>query len=274
MAGRNNIGAILCPNCQRLISADTEQCIHCGMKNPNLWGLTRIMRKLFGGKLSLVPVVVATCVAFYVISLLLDPKAIFQGSGFFTFLSPSMPSMYRLGMTGTVAIAEGRWWSLITANYLHGGILHIFFNMMVTRQLGPLVEELFGVARFVIIFAVSGVSGFWLSVIFGVPFTVGASCSLFGFMGALIYYGRKRGGTFGTAIYRQIGQWALVLFVIGFLMPGINNYGHAGGFIGGYVVAALFGFKEIKRETATHALAAAGCLVLTVLAFLLMIISG
>ncbi len=272
------VKAILCPNCGKLISANAEQCIHCGMKNPGLWGMGGIFRQMFS--ISFIPVITAICVIFYVLSLLIDPSSIFQIHGFLSFLSPSMAALDRLGMTGTIAMARGQWWTLITAIYLHGGILHILFNVLWIRQLGPVVEEFYGVARTFAIFTIAGVVGFLfsnyafiLSPRFVIPFTIGASGSIFGLLGALVYYGKQRGGAFGMAIYRQTGQWAIVLFVLGFLMPGINNFAHAGGFIGGYLAAALLGFSEKQPERFYHQILALFLIGLTGLSFLIVFVT-
>ncbi|MCH8957391.1 rhomboid family intramembrane serine protease [candidate division KSB1 bacterium] len=112
-----------------------------------------------------------------------------------------------------------------------------------------------------------------MSTFAGNYFTIGASGSIFGLLGALVYYGRKRGGSFGTAVYKQTGQWAIVLFIFGFLFPGIDNFAHGGGFIGGYLTASLLGFIEIKKENRTHQLLALGAIGITILAFLLAILS-
>ena len=269
MPDQNNLGAIICPSCKKLISANSEKCNYCGMKNPNLWGFSGYLRKIFGGQASLIPVVTIVCVVYYVLSLLIDLSTILHPGGIFNFLGPSNRSLFRLGATGTFAISVGKWWTVITAIYLHGGLLHIFFNLYWLRQLGPPLEEFFGVARTFIIFTVAGILGYVVSNFFGIPFTIGASGSNFGLLGALIYYGRRRGGTFGAAIYREVGQWAIVLFVFGFLFPGINNYAHAGGFVGGYAAAALVGFAEIKPENQLHLFLALACVGLTILAFVL-----
>ena len=73
-------------------------------------------------------------------------------------------------------------------------------------------------------------------------------------------------------IYRQLLIWAAIGFVFGFVLPGINNYAHLGGFIGGYVAANVLGYQERRSETYYHRLAAGAIIVLTVLAFLLVII--
>ncbi len=270
MGLRKTTGSIVCPNCGKLVSANAKQCIHCGKKNPGLWGYGYYIQKILGAN-GMVPVITAVSIGLYVVSLLIDPSAIFQMQGMLGFLSPSGEALNNLGMTGTFAMARGRWWTLITAIYLHGGVLHILFNMLWLRQLGHMVEHLYGTARSFLVFTLAGVTGFLASDLAGIPFTIGASGSIFGLLGALVYYGRKRGGSFGAAIYRQVGTWTIVLFIFGFLMPAVNNLAHAGGFAGGVLGAYLFGFQERNAETQNHRLAALGTSLLTIVCFCLAI---
>ncbi len=264
--------AILCPNCGKLISADAEKCIHCGMKNPGRFGLVMWMQKIFRGNISIIKVVIYFCAGIYAISLLYDPKAIFQFGGFLNFLIPSDKSLWLFGMTGARAIAYKHWWTLITAIYLHGGLLHIFFNMLWFRQVGTMVEELFGTARLILIFTFSGVLGYIVSnSLLGSP-TIGASGSIFGLFGALIFYGQSRGGRFGANIYRQILGWAIVLFLFGFFFPGINNFAHLGGFIGGFLSGYFLNYQERKQETYWHRTFAALIIGITILAFILALV--
>jgi rhomboid protease GluP len=188
--------------------------------------------RLFRGRLNLIALIIATCVVLYVVALLLQPEAITQPRGALSLLSPGSRALYQLGMTGGIAWQLGWWWTLFTAIYLHGGILHIFFNLMWIRDLGPVLTELYGPARAFVLFEVSGIAGFVVSnLVTGVP-TLGASGSIFGLLAALIVYGRRRGGTVMSA---QLWQWAIILFVMGLLLPGINNWAHAGGFAGGWI---------------------------------------
>ena len=241
------IGSMLCPNCGKLISINSEECFHCGYKNPGIWNWSTRARKLWE-QYDFAQIITTVCVALYVISILLDPRAAFQPRGFMGFLAPSGASLYLLGATGSFSFQEGSWWTLITAIYLHGGLLHIFFNMLWVRQLAPEVEELFGVSRLIVIYTFSGVIGFVLSNYMGIGLTIGASGSIFGLLGAIVSYGRMRGGSFGTEIYRQTLQSAIVLFLFGFFMPGVNNWAHGGGFIGGYFAAMLVGHAEMGNE--------------------------
>ncbi|HEX9970791.1 MAG TPA: rhomboid family intramembrane serine protease [bacterium] len=269
MAG-NTKRAILCPNCGKLISADTEKCIHCGTKNPGKFGLHSVLSKLFRGKVGFLQTVIYVCIGLFVLSILINPSEILRGGGgFLNFLSPSSLSLYLLGATGSIPMHSNRWWTLITAIYLHGSVLHILFNLLWVRQLGPMVEGLFGTARLIIIFTVAGIAGFILSNSMGIQLTIGASGSIFGLLGALIHYGRSRGGAFGEAMYRQLIVWAVILFMFGFLPGGrINNWAHLGGFIGGYLAAMALGYQELKSETATHRKLAAFTIIISVVAFL------
>jgi rhomboid protease GluP len=119
----------------------------------------------------------------------------------------------------------------------------------------------------VVVFTVSGVAGFLVSNFSGVAFTVGASGSIFGLLGALVAYGRKRGGAFGRYELQQYGQWALVLFIAGFFMSGVNNLAHAGGFIGGFVSGLVLSLAERRAETAIDWLLALAAIIVTVAGF-------
>jgi len=265
---RKPTGAILCPRCGRLTHPDAAECLVCGLPRPGRWmwasGLGRLLRTgNVAGVLS------AACIALYVLSLLLDPLASLRPSGPFDLFSPSHRALLELGMTGAIPWARGEWWTLITAIYLHGNLLHIIFNVLWIRQLGPAVEELYGPSRMIVIFTVSGVLGFVVSNALGVPFTIGASGSIFGLLGAMVAFGRRRGGVFGTMVLKQYGQWALVMFVFGFFMSGVNNMAHAGGFVGGLVAGFVLAFSERRSESFVERLVALALLGLTGLSFAL-----
>jgi len=270
---RKKDGASICPSCGKLNSVDTTACFYCGRRNPGLWGFGPAVGRLLG-EASFGRVVTGICIAAYVASLLLDPLPALGPRGPFDFLAPSARALDALGMTGAYAWGFGRWWTLFTAIYLHGSLLHLLFNVLWIHQLAPAVEELYGRSRLIVIFTGAGVLGFVVSNWVGVAFTIGASGSIFGLLGAMVCYGRSRGGTFGVAILRQYGQWALVLFVMGFLMAGVNNYAHAGGFVGGYLTATILGHKDRQRERGAEHLAAMGAIGLTVLSFALALWTG
>ncbi|RQW05437.1 rhomboid family intramembrane serine protease [candidate division KSB1 bacterium] len=268
MLERKTHGSIVCPNCGRLISVTAKKCMHCGRKNPGLWGYGPALQKILGES-NMVAIITIVSIALYVLSLLLDPAAILRPQGMFGLLAPSHNALIKLGMTGAMPMHYGRWWTLVTAIYLHGGILHIVFNMLWLRNLGQMVIPLFGTSRAFIIFTVAGIAGFFISDLVGIGFTIGASGSIFGLLGALVYYGRKRGGVFGSAIYRQVGTWTIILLVFGFLMPGINNLAHMGGFAGGFLSAMLLGFHESRPENQNHRILAVVAVAVTIICFAL-----
>ena len=162
----------------------------------------------------------------------------------------------------------------MSANYLHGGILHILFNMLALRQLIPLVGALFGINRLIVLYTLTGVAGFWVSYLADIPFTIGASAALCGLIGATLYYGKSRGGLFGRAIYRQVGGWAIGIFIIGLLIPGINNWGHGGGMAAGALLGYVLGYRENREDQAWHAALAGVCVAATGLVLVWMLWSG
>jgi len=145
---------------------------------------------------------------------------------------------------------------------------------MVLRQLGPAIEEIYGGPRMVIIYTISSACGFLLSssagefmppvpILGGASFTLGASAAIFGLVGALVHYGRRGGG---SILRSQATSYALSMFVFGLIMPGIDNYAHAGGFLGGYLASAWL--DPLTRPRSHHIFGAVLCLVLTVMAIL------
>ena len=150
-----------------------------------------------------------------------------------------------LGMKSNQAIAAGQWWRLITPMFLHGGILHIGFNMYALYVLGPGLERFYGKWAFLLLYLVSGVAGNVFSYIFSPYNSLGASTAIFGLLaaqGVFLYQHRE---LFGKSAQRSLANVvfiAVINFVIG-LSPGIDNWGHLGGFIGGALFAWFAGPK-------------------------------
>jgi len=231
-----------------------------------------ILGNLIRGEISFVDGIAIFCFVLYVLAIALDVSSAFKFTGIFGILSPSTSALYKLGLGGAIPLQQGRWWTLITATYLHGSILHILFNMLWLRQIGFWVEELFGASRFVLIYTLAGLIGSFVSTLAGIPAFVGASGAIFGLFGALIYYGRHRGGTYGSTIFRQILIWAGMAFIFGLAMPCIDNWGHAGCFVGGFLAAMLLGYQEKKRQTLGQHIVAMLILIGIVICFAFMLI--
>jgi rhomboid protease GluP len=249
---RQTQGSMICPNCNKLISVSEKKCPFCGAWQPGLYGYAPTLQRWIGGRLDLVGLIVTGCIFLYVAALVLQPESIFQLSGLFSFLSPGSRALWQLGMTGPQAMAQGWYWTLLTAIYLHGSLLHIFFNVMWIRNLGPAVTEYYGPARAFVIFNLSGAIGFLVSNFLGHSPSVGASGAIFGLLAALIVYGRRVGH---TQLSAQVWQWAILIFIFGFFSPSVNNWAHAGGFVGGWLVAQVMRFNDRRESNAVMILA-------------------
>ena len=267
--------AILCPNCKKLISRDELICPFCNTSNPGSFMKNNPWTQSQNSPKVVVDTIVYINVGLYILSLLLDPASIKLTPQLLSLLSPSSNILGCMGSTGTIPVfGYHRWWTLIAANYLHGGILHIFFNMMAFRQISPFVFREFGYHRTIIIYTLTGVLGMLLSSLAGVRFTIGASASLCGFIGVIFYYGLSRGGVYGKAITRQVGSWMLSLVLFGFFIPGINNWAHGGGIVSGFLLGYLLGYNEKRMETLFHKTLAGFLVFLTIGTLIWSVMSG
>src|SRR5690242_16209042 len=240
----SNRGSMLCPSCGKLISVSEERCPFCGAWRPGLYGAAPLIQRFFGRQFDVIRLIIVACVVLFIGSLVLEPASIFSG-GLFNLLSPGQDALYALGMTNGPMLRHGWWWTVLTAIFLHGSLIHIFFNMILVYQLGPAVNSVYGPARAFVLFMVAGAVGFVLSdLVSGAP-TIGASGSVFGLFAALIVYGRRVGHTMLT---RQLWPWVILNFVLGFTLSGVNIWAHVGGFAGGWVVAEAMRFHEDRRE--------------------------
>ena len=262
---RQNQGSLVC-KCGKLVGMNEPTCPFCGAWRPGLYGLAPVLQSLIGRRLDMIAAIVTTCVALFGVALLLQPEAITNPRGLMSLLSPGTRALYQLGMTGGLAWQLGWWWTMFTAIYLHGGLLHIVFNVMWIRNLGPVAIDVYGPARTFVLFTVAGAFGFLLSNSFSPAPSIGASGSIFGLLAALIVYGNRRGS---SLMSQQLWQWAIVLFVFGLVMPGVNNWAHGGGFVAGWIAAHVMGFIDEEREGNGMTLLALAFILVTVLGIFL-----
>jgi rhomboid protease GluP len=256
--------SLLCPRCRKLISRSEPACPHCNLANPgSRWKNNYLTRGLLSQN-GLIRAILLCNIVMFVLSVVIEPHTLRFSASPFEFLSPGSNSLMALGSTGTIPIFQfHHYWSLISANYLHASLLHILFNMIALLQLAPLVSREYGEHRMVIIYTLAGVAGYVLSIIAGVQLTLGASAAICGLLGALLYYGKSRGGDYGQNIFRQVGGWAVGIGIFGFIVPGINNWGHGGGMLAGVILGFLLGYREREKETFIHRSMAMACIVIT-----------
>jgi rhomboid protease GluP len=278
---RQTSGSVVCTSCGSLVGVRDEKCLNCGRRNPGLWGFAPLLRSL-GNDLGFVQLVIWGCGALYIVSLLLSGREISViGGGLFSILAPNIQSVLILGASGAAPVfGYGRWWTILSASWLHGSLLHVGFNMMWVRDLGPVVADVYGAGRMVIIYTLAGACGFLLSsfagayipplpLLRGANVTLGASASIFGFLGALVYYGRRTGS---HLVRGEALRYAAILGVFGLIMPGVDNFAHAGGFAGGYLTALWL--DPLKPERIDHIVIALICLAATALAIAASVLTG
>jgi rhomboid protease GluP len=280
MLRRKTSGSVVCPTCGSLVGVRDDRCYSCGRANPGMWGFAPALRQL-GTDLGFVPLVIGASSVLYVLTLLASGRELTVIDRGFSILAPSPRALILFGASGALPVfGFGSWWTVLSATWLHGGLLHIFFNMYWVRILGPATADIIGPGRAVVVYVVAGIAGFLLSSTMGyfgpaIPFlrgatlTIGASASIFGLLGALVHYGRLSGS---GLVRSQATQYAITLFIFGFIMPGVDNYAHAGGFLGGYAMSAFF--NPMTRERGDHLLLAAACLLATFFAMGASVMNG
>ena len=279
MFKRQTSGSVVCASCGYLVGVKDDRCYHCGRRNPGMFGFALALRSL-GHDAGFVPFVTGFCVLAYIFTMAVG--GISSGGGILGFLAPGPKGTFLLGESGYVTVfGFNRWWTVFSAMWLHGGLLHILMNMYGVRQLAPGVSELYGPGRMVIIYVLGSVVGFTVSSVAGLllprlphplgpaGFVVGASAALFALIGALLYYGKRSGSRW---IHAQAKSWAISAFVFGLLIPGIDNYAHAGGFVGGYLIGRWL--DPLRPEQINHILLAVVLLAFSVVAIVVSVIHG
>ena len=274
---RQKWGSVVCPGCNMLVGVQDERCFHCGRWNPGMWGFAPMLTR-FGRDMGFVPLVTTSCIVLYVITLFADRRR--GGGGLLNLLSPTFNSLWLFGASGYYPVLlDGRWWTVLTASWLHANLIHIALNMMAVRNVAPIVSEFYGASRMIIIYVVGGVTGFAVSTfvgayltflpsfLAGASYTVGASASISGLIGAVFYYGHRTGS---RGVSDQARLWILSFLVMGFLFPGIDNWAHFGGLAGGYVCSKVL--DPLYPERLDHFVIAVISLILSALAIVVSVI--
>ena len=166
-----------------------------------------------------------------------------------------------LGAKLNTVIDAGQYWRFMTAQFLHGNLLHIAFNAYAIYVLGPMVERLFGTRRLLVIYGVAGLMGAFASYLFSDAPSVGASGAIFGLLGAVTLFGVRFKSDLpegvGKRIVRSVAPWVLLNLAFGLIIPSVDNAAHVGGLIGGVLATLVVGSKVSDRteHRATHVIA-------------------
>jgi rhomboid protease GluP len=242
----------MCPNCRGLIDRSASVCPLCGvsLKAPRSRAGTGS-----GRVLGVIPVPSSATSAIIAVTILLygitwyltQSAAAAQLTAAPSFGGISARVLVRFGAEyGPFVLLGHQWWRLVTAIFLHGGLIHIGFNLWCLFDLGPAVESLYCATKFVFIYLVTGVAGFVLSFWWRPGgLSVGASGAILGLIGILIA-ASFRHGAIGRQYRAQLWRWVIYIFVMS-LLPGVDMAAHVGGFVSGLLLG--FAVPEGEPET-------------------------
>jgi membrane associated rhomboid family serine protease len=228
----SNCGRPICPDCMTVTPVGMR-CPECARERTQV---RRISPGLRAGSAPATYVLIAVNVVAFLAELATGTGAGFGAGG---------SVIHDAGLNGP-AVADGDWWRIVSAGFLHAGILHIAFNMYVLFVLGTLLEPGIGTPRFLGVYFVSLLAGSFGALLLSPnEITVGASGAIFGLMSAAFIVARHRG------IEQVAGQIALfiginLLFTFG--VSGISVGGHLGGLIGGALAGLLVVLSERRAR--------------------------
>ncbi|HEY2421365.1 MAG TPA: rhomboid family intramembrane serine protease, partial [Neobacillus sp.] len=161
--------------------------------------------------------------------------------------STNTSTLIKYGAKVNALIFQGEWWRFITPVFLHIGFLHLIMNTIALYYLGVAVERIFGNVRFLFIYLFAGITGFIASFLFSTNLSAGASGAIFGCFGALLYFC----AIYPKLFFRTMGVNLFVILalnlVFGFSSTGIDNAGHLGGLVGGFLSAGIMHFPKKKK---------------------------
>jgi membrane associated rhomboid family serine protease len=267
----------MCRSCRTLVDRRETTCPACGasMRGVPGGGTGRLLSMLVPGVGSATMALLTINVGMALLVLLLSIRS-YGGSGLGSLWSPPSAVLYLLGGKWYPAIRAGQIWRLVTAGYLHAGLLHLGFNMYALMILGPLIETAIGWRKFLVVYFTTGIAALVASSLFlPLSFSMGASGSLFGLLGFAIVFAWKRGGGGGRQVSQQLTSWLILGVVMSFL-PHIDLAAHFGGLVSG----AALGLVVLPGEPRTAAgelglrLLTAGAILLTLTAFVAMVLSA
>lgn len=236
----------LCPACGALVGINATRCHQCGTNlRFGLAAWSKGLSEFFGGHAPVTTAILIANVVMFAATLIGTMKA-GEGSGFSMLWSVDGATSYRLGASFGPAIFSGHeWYRLVTAMFLHGGLLHIGFNMMVLLDLGPVVEEIYGSARYLFLYIMMGAVSFVFSALAG-HFSLGASGAILGLVGLLLAVTTRRGGMQMKEMRSRLISWVVTIFAIGFLFRGLqtDNWAHFGGLAAGFLLGKIFDDRQ------------------------------
>jgi rhomboid protease GluP len=232
----------LCPACGTLVGATATKCHQCGANMTfSFAAASKSLARWMPQTSPVTYAMLAICCLMYGLSFVITLKLSGgegAGGGIMNLGGIATQVNYRLGASLPLAYNLSQPWRFVTAIFLHGGLLHIGFNMWVLMDIGPMVEELYGSARYLFLYVATGVVGYVLSSAVG-HLSVGASGSLLGLIGVLLAATTGRKSMAAQALRSALIRWLIYIAVLGFLFSGTDNFAHIGGVASGYLLGRM-----------------------------------
>jgi rhomboid protease GluP len=241
----------MCPHCRAFITTSDKVCPYCdtpvGPRAIDIRSPADLLGGLVPGGRFLTSLILLLNGGLFAVTVLYSLKAGYRGAP----MNLDIDTLVIFGAKRSDLVFDGHWWRLLSAGFLHGGLLHFGMNTWAMLDVASTVEELFGTARMIAIYVVSTIAGFLASTYWTWAVSVGASAGLFGLIGAMIAYGSMRSSDLGQMIKTHYTRWAIYGLIFG-LMGNIDNAAHLGGLAGGFAVARLAGEPTLRpgREAA------------------------
>ena len=238
------IQAISCPQCGQFHNKISQICPNCGHTTEPKWQKYLINNSI------IISSIFYTNIFFFLVSIV---WTIFSGDrinyDFFGFFSPHRQILEKLGMLYPKAFFQGEFFRLINYMFLHGSLLHLILNMFWFYYLSKEVKNFLNSSQLFLVYIISGISGGILSIFFGGnSAVVGSSGAVFGLLGCLLAYGKKRKDIVGFVVWKKFSLLAFVMIIFGFLVPGVSNSGHIGGISSGFAFSwLLFSTKKGRK---------------------------
>ncbi len=266
----------ICPNCRAFISRADRVCPYCEFElapapKTNI-DAARTLGSLMPQNGQLITYILSVNVFLYLAMALFNQMNVTGGEIF----NLSGGTLFLFGAKEPNYIFHGEWWRLITAGFLHAGVMHIGMNSWALYSLGGQAEEAFGPGRLLVIYVFGSITGFLASSIFAPSLSVGASAGIFALIGAMIAFGIQQKSTLGSYVksaYTKVAIWAIL---ISFLIPFTDNWAHIGGLAGGFAAAYVAAHPNLSlpRQERYWNIAGLGVAGIVVLSFIIQLLSA
>jgi rhomboid protease GluP len=243
----------MCPECRALNPRGTKVCPHCGARTgpQRARGGTGTPSRIMGVipmPTSATSMLAAAIVLMFVVEWFMTQRAGGPGQGGGLFGGIQGMAMVRLGAKYGPLIYAGQWWRLVTAMFLHAGLLHIGMNLWCLFDLGPEVEGLFGMSKYIVLYLITGIFGYVVSLYWSpMGLSIGASGAIMGLIGILIGVTFHH-GHLGREYRSMLWRWVIYIAIFGLFFP-LDNAAHFGGLLAGIILGYLI--PEGMPETRT-----------------------